>query len=56
MFLTKINIENSFFCKKDFFDALDFLYLIMRSCYNYAMSNKTYYINDNFEKCIIICD
>ncbi len=46
----KINIKNSSFCKKDFFDALDFLYLAMRSCRNCAMSNKTYCINNNFEK------
>jgi hypothetical protein len=52
MFLRKINIKNFSFCKKDFFDALNSLYLAIRSCRNYAISNKTYYINDNFKKCI----
>ncbi len=48
----KINIKNSSFCKKDLFDALDFVYLAMRSCRNCAMSNKVYCVNDNFEKCV----
>ncbi len=46
----KINIKNSSFRKKDLFDALDFAYLAMRSCRNCAMSNKVYYVNNNFEK------
>ncbi len=48
----KINIKNSFFRKKDLFDALNFLCLAMRSCRNCAMFNKTYCVNNNFEKCV----
>ena len=51
MSLRKINIKIFFFGKKDFFDALNFLCLAIRSCRNCAMSNKTYCISDNFEKC-----
>jgi len=50
--LRKINIRNSFFRKKDFFDALNFVCLAMRSCRNCAMSNKIYCVNDNFENCV----
>jgi len=46
----KINTRNSSFHKKDLFDALDFLCLIMRSCRNCAMSSKTCYVSDNFKK------
>ncbi len=52
MSLRKINIRNSSFRKKDFFDVLDFVCLAMRSCRNCAMSNKVYCVNDNFEKCV----
>jgi hypothetical protein len=52
MSLRKINTKNSFFRKKDFFDALDSLCLAMRSCRNCAIFNKTYCVNNNFEKCI----
>jgi len=52
MFSKKINIKNSFSRKKDFFDVLDFLCLAMRSCCNCTMSNKIYYVNNNFKKYI----
>jgi len=52
MFLRKINIKNSFSCKKDFFDAIDFACLAIRSCRNCAISNKVYCVNDDFEKCV----
>jgi len=48
----KINIKNSFFRKKDLFDALDFVCLAMRSCRNCAMSSKVYCVNDDFKKCV----
>ncbi len=48
----KINTRNSFFRKKDLFDALDFLCLTMRSCRNCTMFNKTCCVNNNFEKCL----
>ncbi len=48
----KINIKNSFFRKKDLFDALDFVCLAMRFCRNCAMSSKVYCVNDNFKKCV----
>ncbi len=48
----KINIKNSFFRKKDFFDVLNLVCLAMRSCRNCAMSNKVYCVNDNFKKCV----
>ncbi len=47
----KINIKNSFFVRI-FFDVLNFLCLAIRSCCNCAISNKTYCVNDNFEKYI----
>jgi len=40
MSFKKINIKNSFFRKKDFFDALNFVFLIVRFYRNYAISNK----------------
>ncbi len=52
MSLRKINTRNSFSCKKDLFDVLDFVCLVMRSCRNCAMSNKIYDVSDNFKKCI----
>ncbi len=52
MSLRKINIRNSSFRKKDFFDVLDFVCLMMRFCRNCAMSSKVYCVNDNFKKCI----
>jgi len=52
MFLRKINIRNSFFRKKDFFDALNLVFLTMRSCRNCAMSNKTCCVNNDFKKCV----
>jgi len=52
MSLKKINTKNSFFCKKDFFNVLDFLCLAMRSCRNCVMFNKTCCVSNNFEKCI----
>ncbi len=50
MSLRKINIKNSSSRKKEFFDALNSLCLMMRSCRNCAMFNKTYCVNNNFEK------
>jgi len=52
MFSRKINIKNSSFCKKDFFNVLDFLCLAMRSCRNCAIFSKTYCVSNNFKKCI----
>jgi hypothetical protein len=52
MSLRKINIKNSFFCKKDFFDALDFVYLAICFCCNCAIFNKFYYISNNSKKYI----
>ena len=52
MFLRKINIRNSFFRKKDFFDALNLVFLTMRSCRNCAISSKTCCINNSFKKCV----
>ncbi len=52
MSLRKINIKNSSFCKKDFFDALSFVCLAMRSCRNCAISNKACCISDNSKKCV----
>jgi len=52
MSLRKINIRNSSFCKKDLFDALDFVCLAMHFCRNCAISNKVYCVNNNFKKYI----
>jgi len=52
MSLRKINIKNFFFRKKDFFDVLKFVFFVIRSCRNCAMSNKIYYVNNNFKKYI----
>ncbi len=48
----KINIKNFLFRKKDFFDALNLVYLVMRSCRNCAMSSKVYCVSDNSKKCV----
>ena len=48
----KINIRNSFFRKKDLFDALELVSLAMRSCRNCAMSSKAYCVNDDSKKCV----
>ncbi len=48
----KINIRNFSFRKKDLFDALKFVFLVMRFCRNCAMSNKIYCVNNNFKKCV----
>jgi len=48
----KINTRNFFFRKKDFFDALDSIFLAMRFCRNCIMSNKVYCVNNNFKKCV----
>jgi hypothetical protein len=48
----KINIRNFFSCKKDFFNALESVFLAMNSCRNCAISDKTCCINNNFEKYI----
>ncbi len=52
MFSRKINTKNSFYRKKDFFDILDSIFLAIRSCCNYTISSKTYYISNDFEKYI----
>ncbi len=52
MFSRKINTRNSFYRKKDFFDALDLVSLAIRSCYNCTISNKIYCINNSSKKCI----
>ncbi len=46
----KINIKNFFFRKKDFFDALELVFFVMRSCRNCATSSKIYCINNDFKK------
>jgi len=46
----KINTKNFFFRKKDLFDALKLVSLVMRSCRNCAMSSKIYCVSDNFKK------
>ncbi len=48
----KINTRNFFFRKKDFFDALDLIFLAMRSYYNCTISSKIYCINNNSKKYI----
>jgi hypothetical protein len=48
----KINTRNFFLRKKDLFDALKFMSLVMRSCRNCAMSSKIYCVNNDFEKCV----
>jgi len=48
----KINIRNSFSRKKDLLDALDPVFLAMRSCCNCTMSGKICCIRDSSEKCV----
>jgi len=48
----KINTRNSFFRKKDLFDALDFVSLTMRLCRNCAIYSKTCCVKNNFKKCV----
>jgi len=48
----KINTRNFSLRKKDFFDTLEFVFFVMRSCRNCAMSSKTYCVSNNFEKCV----
>jgi len=48
----KINIRNFFFRKKDFFNALNLIFLAMRSCYNCTMFSKIYCVNNDSKKCI----
>jgi len=52
MSLRKINTRNFFFRKKDFFDALDLIFLAIHSCCNCTMSSKTCCVNNNFKKCV----
>jgi len=52
MSLRKINIKNSSFRKKKFFDTLNSLCLAMHSCRNCAMSNKSCCVNNDFKKCV----
>ncbi len=48
----KINTRNFFFRKKNLFDALDLIFLAMRSCRNCTISSKIYCVNNNFKKCV----
>jgi septal ring factor EnvC (AmiA/AmiB activator) len=48
----KINTRNSSLRKKDFFDALEFVFLTMRSCRNCATSSKIYCVNNDSKKCV----
>jgi len=48
----KINTRNFFFRKKDLFDALNLIFLAMRSCCNCTMSSKIYCVNNNSKKCV----
>jgi len=48
----KINTRNFFSRKKDLFNALNSLFLAMRSCRNCTMFNKTYCVNNNSKKCV----
>ncbi len=52
MFLRKINTRNFSLRKKDFFNALDLIFLTMRSCYNCTIFNKIYCVNNNSKKCV----
>ncbi len=52
MLLRKINIRNFFSRKKDFLNALNSIFLAIRSCCNCTISNKVYCINNNFKKYI----
>ena len=48
----KINIQNSFFCKKDLLNALELVSLTIYLYCNCAISSKIYCINNNFKKYI----
>jgi len=48
----KINTRNFSLRKKDLFDALKLVSLVMRSCRNCATSSKIYCVSDDFEKCV----
>jgi hypothetical protein len=52
MSLRKINTRNSSFRKKDFFNALNLVYLTICSCRNRAISNKVYCVSNNSKKCV----
>ncbi len=52
MSLRKINTRNSSLRKKDLFDALRLVSLVMRPCRNCASSNKIYCVSDDFKKCV----
>jgi len=52
MSLRKINIRNFSFRKKDFFDALELVSFVMRSCRNCAISSKIYCVSDNSKQCV----
>jgi len=48
----KINIRNFFLRKKDLFDALEFVSLVMRPCRNCTMSSKIYCVSNDLKKCV----
>ncbi len=48
----KINTKNFSLRKKDFFDALELVSLVMRPCRNCATSSKVYCVDNDFEKCV----
>ncbi len=48
----KINTKNSSLRKKDLFDVLESMFLVMRPCRNCASSSKVYCVNDDFKKCV----
>ncbi len=48
----KYNTRNFSLRKKDLLDALGFVSFVMRSCRNCAMSSKTYFVSDDFKKCV----
>ncbi len=50
MFSKKINTRNSFYRKKNLFDTLNLIFLVMRSYCNCTISSKIYCINNNFKK------
>ncbi len=52
MFFRKINIRNSFYRKKDFFNILNVVSFAICFCYNYTIFSKIYCINNNFKKYI----
>jgi len=48
----KINTRNSSLHKKDLFDALELVSLVMRPCRNCATSSKAYCVNNDSKKCV----